>query len=538
MTGFSEIMKTAQTRLESLAALREPLQPLKEILASAEKNQGLGTEEVASLVAWGGHPDRREVIHRAARRLHEALAAPKVEFIIPVYLTSICQNECLYCGYRESNPLAERIQLGVDEFEAELDLILSWGYRQIELVLADDPDFGPEKVARYVRLTRKKLQVAGGGVVALCSPVYQQDDYSLLSEAGLDWVVEWQETYHRPHFDRWHFPGSPKRQYDFRTDLWDRVITGGISEIAMGVLLGLYDWRYEVLALVEHGNYLRSTYGVEPHAMGIPRLKPARGVLASQKASRFAVSDDDFRFIVSVYRLAFPRSRLFFNTRESYDLNLSMVSRGDLFTVDCETLPGGYLRRNLPGQFSIHGYPPRCEVVSALEGLNLHTEYLAEETEPPVAVTEMVHEPDIEPERWAEEHGAIRLHLDEWENALSSLPSVLGGERPEPKSSTESLERILEYFKTTVMEHCRKEESAILPALGHDADAAQLFQKFRDDHEHFAIDLDRFERQMASYSLSGDPGVLQLLGSRVIREMRDHLDAEDEFQKRWAKAAV
>ena len=157
------------------------------------------------------------------------------------------------------------------------------------------------------------LDAAGGGVVALCSPVYEQNDYSRLREAGLDWVIEWQETYHRPHFDRWHLPGSPKRQFEFRTDIWDRVLTAGISKIALGVLLGLYDWCYEVLALVEHGNYLRKTYGVEPHALGIPRLKPARGVPASQKPSRYTASDDDFRFIVSLYRLAFPRSRLFFN---------------------------------------------------------------------------------------------------------------------------------------------------------------------------------------------------------------------------------
>ena len=538
MTGFSEIIKTAQAHLESLATLREPLQPLEEILALAEKNHGLGTEEVASLLAWGCDPDRREVIHRAARELHEALSAPKVEFIIPVYLTSICQNECLYCGYRQSNSLAERVRLGVEDFETELDLILSWGHRQIELVLSDDPDFGPQEVARYVKLTRNKLRAAGGGVVALCSPVYEQDAYSRLCEAGLDWVVEWQETYHRPHFDRWHFPGSPKRQYEFRTDIWDRVIAGGISKIALGVLLGLYDWRYEVLALVEHGNYLHRTYGIEPHALGIPRLKPARGVLASQKPSRFTVPDDDFRLIVSIYRLAFPRSRLFFNTRESYELNLSMVSGGDLFTVDCETLPGGYLRRNLPGQFSTHGYPPRREVVSALKGLHLDTDYLAEETEPPALVTETVYELDIESERWAEEHGAIRLHLDEWENALSSLPAVLREEPPGRKSDTESLETILEYFKTTVMEHCRKEESALLPALSQDADAARSVQEFRDYHEHLAIDLDRFERQVVSYSLSGDPGVLRSLGTRMIREMREHLDAEDEFQKCWARTAV
>ena len=538
MDGFSQITKTVGARIEALTVLPEPLQPLEKILELAEKNHGLKTEEVASLLAWGRDPERHEIIHAAARELHRALATNKVELIIPVYLTSFCQNECLYCGYRESNPLAERIRLRVEDFERELDLILSWGHRQIELVLSDDPDFAPEKVAKYVKVARNKLDAAGGGVVALCSPVYEQNDYSRLREAGLNWVIEWQETYHRPHFDRWHLPGSPKRQFEFRTDLWDRVLTAGISKIALGVLLGLYDWRYEVLALVEHGNYLRKTYGVEPHALGIPRLKPARGVPASQKPSRYTVCDDDFRFIVSIYRLAFPRSRLFFNTRERYEFNLSMVSGGDLFTVDCETLPGGYLLRHPPGQFSTHGYPPRREVVSTLKGLNLDTQYLAEETEPPAVVTETALELNIEPERCVEEHRAIRLRLDKWEDTLSALPTALREEPQGLRAGIESLHAILEYFKTTVMEHCRKEESAFPRVLSQDAESARSLQEFRDYHEHLAIDLDKFERQLVSCSLSGDLGALRLLGGRIIRELREHLDTEDEFDRQWARATV
>ena len=123
-----------------------------------------------------------------------------------------------------------------------------------------------------------------------------------------------------------------------------------------------------------------ATYGIEPHALGIPRLKPARGVLASQKPNRFTVSDDDFRLVVSAYHMAFPTSRLFFNTRESYELNISLVAAGDLFTVDCETLPGAYLRRHLPGQFSTHDYPPRREVAAAFAARGFECKYLAAET--------------------------------------------------------------------------------------------------------------------------------------------------------------
>ena len=213
VTGFSEIFVSQQARLERLAAISEPLRRPQEIIRFADQGRGLEAEDVASLYAAARDQAGRAELQAAANRIRMQWARKTVEFIIPVYLTSFCQNECLYCGYRQSNPIAERVRLSREDFEKQLDLILSWGHRQIELVLSDDPEFGPEMVARYVAATRRKLDARGGGVVALCSPVYRQEDYVRLRDAGLDWVVEWQETYHRPHFDRWHFPGSPKRDY-------------------------------------------------------------------------------------------------------------------------------------------------------------------------------------------------------------------------------------------------------------------------------------------------------------------------------------
>jgi iron-sulfur cluster repair protein YtfE (RIC family) len=365
-------------------------------------------------------------------------------------------------------------------------------------------------------------------VVALCSPVYQQEDYVRLREAGLDWVVEWQETYHRPHFDRWHFGGSPKRNYDYRLDLWDRVIAAGIAKIGMGVLLGLYDFRYDALAVIEHGNYLRRTYGIEPHALGIPRLKPARGVLASQKPNRFSVSDDDFRLVVSIYHMAFPTSRLFFNTRESYDLNISLVAAGDLFTVDCETLPGAYLRQHLPGQFSTHDYPPRREVRATLERRGLAGKYLAEEMQCDVACTTPAAGRTIDEKRWTSQHAQLRARLQDWEMALERL-SMNGSQPLERQAADATLREVLEYFKTVLTSHCRQEESELFPAFRQDAEPVSKLAALRADHERFGVDLDKFERQMVSYGLSKDPTALLTLGARMIREMRAHLEAEEQI---------
>jgi 2-iminoacetate synthase len=528
LARFSEFFASEQSRIERLASISDPVRQPEEIFRTADMGKGLETEDAASLFAAARDQNCRIQIEAAANRVRAHWAAKTIEFIIPVYLTSFCQNECLYCGYRQSNPIAERIRLSLEDFEKQLDLILSWGHRQIELVLSDDPEFGPETVARYVAATRRKLEVRGGGVVALCSPVYQQEDYVRLREAGLDWVVEWQETYHHPHYDRWHFVGSPKRNFESRLDLWDRVIAAGITKIGMGVLLGLYNFRYDALAVIEHGNYLRRTYGIEPHALGIPRLKPARGVLASQKPSRFTVSDDDFRLLVSVYHMAFPASRLFFNTRESYDLNIALVAAGDLFTVDCETLPGAYLRRHLPGQFSTHDYPPRREVVARLEERGLAGKYLAEEMPCEITLAEPAAETAIDEKRWLDQHTQVRARLQDWEMALERVSSN-GSQALERRAADASLREILDYFKTVLTTHCRQEESELFPALHGDAEATSKLAAFRADHERFGVDLDKFERQMVSYGLSKDPTVLLTLGARMIREVRGHIEAEEHW---------
>jgi 2-iminoacetate synthase len=528
VAGFSEVFQKMQAQLEALTEPRTPSRSIRSIV-EASAQRGLDTGDVATLIAWGSDPHCREEIRAGAVKVRERAASREIEFIIPIYLTSFCQNDCLYCGYRKGNPLAERIRLSLDDFSCELDVILGWGHRQIELVLSDDPELGSSQLLPYIELTRKKLDGAGGGVVALCAPVYEQEEYRRLGESGLDWVVEWQETYHQPHFDRWHFLDSPKRHYEERLDLWDHTIAAGLRRVGMGVLLGLYDWRFDVLALLEHADYVRRVYGLEPHAVGIPRLKPARGVLASQKPSRFTVSDEDYRFIVSLYHLAFPCSRLFFNTREAYDFNLSMVAGGDLFTVDCETLPGAYLRGHLPGQFSTHNYPPRGEVVRALGQRGFSARYLEREVEARAGACAMAAGVDKEQrapaefdfEEWTRGYVQVCRRLDDFEARLSELSTAADARR---QATAEEWRTFLKAFEAVAIEPCRKVE----PVLATCTDESRRSELLAY-HERFGIDLDKFDRQISSYELSGDPTVLLMIGKRILWELREHLAMEREL---------
>jgi iron-sulfur cluster repair protein YtfE (RIC family) len=134
----------------------------------------------------------------------------------------------------------------------------------------------------------------------------------------------------------------------------------------------------------------------------------------------------------------------------------------------------------------------------------------------------------IDEKHWTDQQAQVRARLKDWEKALDQL-SMNGSQRVERQAADVSLREILEYFKTVLTSHCRQEESELFPALLQDAENASRLAAFRADHERFGVDLDKFERQMVSYGLSKDPTVLLSLGTRMIRELRAHLEAEEQF---------
>ena len=112
--------------------------------------------------------------------------------------------------------------------------------------------------------------------------------------------------------------------------------------------------------------------------------------------------------------------------------------------------------------------------------------------------------------------------------ALERL-SVNGRQPLEQQAADATLHEILEYFKTVLTSHCRQEESELFPAFHRNAELTPKLAALRAEHERFGVDLDKFERQMVSYGLSKDPTVLLTLGARMIREMRGHLEAEEQL---------
>jgi 2-iminoacetate synthase len=196
------------------------------------------------------------------------------------------------------------------------------------------------------------------------------DDFRALKAADIGTYQLFQETYDRDVYKTVHIRGK-KSDFDWRVSAMDRAMAAGIDDVGLGVLYGLGDWRFETLALMEHIAHLESLFGVGCHTISVPRMEPAHGSdVASAPPQQ--VSDEDFKKIVAILRLAVPYTGLIMSTRENaamrretYDLGVSQVSAGS------RTNPGGYAdeSRQDASQFQLGDHRSLEEVVKEIASL-------------------------------------------------------------------------------------------------------------------------------------------------------------------------
>ena len=99
-------------------------------------------------------------------------------------------------------------------------------------------------------------------------------EFKLLKNAGIGTYQIFQETYHRETYRKVHL-GGKKRDYNWRAWSLHRAMEAGIDDVGIGVLFGLFDYRFEILAMMQHIFELEEKFGVGPHTISVPRLEPA-----------------------------------------------------------------------------------------------------------------------------------------------------------------------------------------------------------------------------------------------------------------------
>ncbi len=354
-------------RIEAVLAGAHPdAGRVREILARAAALQGLPADDVAVLTRVDD-PELRAEVFEAARRAKDTIYGPRLVLFAPLYVSNLCGNDCAYCAFRARNRALKRRALSQQEIAAEVEVLLRQGHKRVLLVAGEAY---PHQGFRYVLDALDTIYSARAGehrirrVNVNVAPL-ELSDFRALKAGGIGTYQLFQETYHPPTYAAVHLAGR-KCDYDWRLTAIDRAMQAGIDDVGIGVLFGLYDWRWEVQALLQHASHLEATFGVGPHTVSIPRLEPASGSDLSTSPPH-PVSDDDFRLLIAVLRLAVPYTGLILSTRETPGMRGDALSLGvSQISAGSRTNPAGYAEGDdeaHAGQFSLGDHRSLEEVV-------------------------------------------------------------------------------------------------------------------------------------------------------------------------------
>ncbi len=297
---------------------------VREIIQKSLNKQRLSLEETAVLIN-ASDPQLIEEIKEGARILKEQVYGNRIVLFAPLYVGNLCVNNCEYCGFRTSNPDQKRSTLTKQDLIDEVKTLEDTGQKRLILVYGEHPKYNAGFIAETVR-TVYKVKKGNGEIrrVNINAAPMDIEGFRTVKEAGIGTYQVFQETYHRGAYSEYH-TGGVKRNYDYRLTALDRAQEAGIDDVGIGALFGLYDWRFEVMALVRHVNHFEAVYNVGPHTISFPRLKKASNVKLSEE---YLVSDADFTRLVAILRLAVPYTGLILTAREPANIRDEVLRFG------------------------------------------------------------------------------------------------------------------------------------------------------------------------------------------------------------------
>ncbi len=339
---------------------------IMEVLAKAKEMKGLNLEDVAVLTSISD-PEMLAALFNTANEVKETIYGKRLVIFAPLYISNLCANECLYCAFRATNKDIVRNSLSQEYIARETEVLINQGHKRILMVAGESyPNRGFQYVLDSIK-TIYGVKSEHGEIrrVNVNIAPLSTEEFIQLKSAGIGTYQIFQETYHRETYSKVHL-GGKKRDYNWRIWSLHRAMEAGIDDVGIGVLFGLFDYRFEILAMMQHIFELEEKFGVGPHTISVPRLEPATN---SRIASHppFPVSDIDFRKIVAIIRLAVPYTGIIMSTRETakmrretFALGVSQISAGS------RTNPGGYEEEtedDPSGQFSLGDHRSLDEVI-------------------------------------------------------------------------------------------------------------------------------------------------------------------------------
>ncbi len=297
---------------------------VREIIALSLSKKRLSLEETAVLIN-ANSPELIQEIKEGAKTLKKNIYGDRIVLFAPLYIGNKCSNNCTYCGFRASNTHAVRKTLSDNEIIKEIESLEDNGQKRLVLVYGEHEQYNPEYIAHTVNLAYQ-VKKGNGEIrrVNINAAPLEIEGFKIVKESGIGTFQIFQETYHPEAYKTYHLRGK-KADYNYRLTALDRAQEGGIDDVGIGSLFGLYDWRFEVMGLVRHTNHLEACYNVGPHTISFPRIKDASTLDLNDK---YFVSDEDFSKLVAILRLAVPYTGMILTAREPAHLRDEIIHFG------------------------------------------------------------------------------------------------------------------------------------------------------------------------------------------------------------------
>lgn len=312
-----------------------------EVLSKAKEMKGLSLEEV-SVLTNVNDPMQLFELFETANHMKEKIYGKRLVIFAPLYISNLCSNECSYCAFRAGNDQIVRRALTQPEIVNKTEILIREGHKRILLVAGESY---PQDDFQYVIDSIASIygaHVGNGDIrrVNVNIGPLETEEFKRLREAKIGTYQLFQETYHPKTYGEVHLSGK-KADYQYRVTALHRAMEAGIENVGTGVLFGLYNFRFELLALMQHIRELEKVFGIGPHTISVPRVEPATGSEFSTHPP-YAVSDLNYRKIIAILRLAVPYTGIIMSTRETtqmrretFALGVSQISAGS------STSPGG-----------------------------------------------------------------------------------------------------------------------------------------------------------------------------------------------------
>lgn len=341
---------------------------LNDILNRASNLKGLNLEDVAALLRVTDHKQIYEIME-TAKKVKQEIYGKRLVLFAPLYTGNRCVNNCVYCSFRRDNKLIKRKILDMNEIATEVKTLLSEGHKRILLICGETPANDIDYMCEAIRTTyavRHNGQYVRRINVEL-APM-SIEDFRRIKAEKIGTYVCFQETYEPDLYKMYHPAGTPKADYENRLLVMDRAMEGGIDDIGLGVLFGLADYRFEILALMEHAHHLEEAFGCGPHTISFPRIEPAEGAPLPEHIPH-KVSDDDFKKIIAIIRIALPYTGIILSTRENDDMRTELFNYGvSQISAGSRTNPGAYAaeEEHTGSQFQLGDHRTVDEVVASM----------------------------------------------------------------------------------------------------------------------------------------------------------------------------